>query len=106
VPLPSPAAGQAKDAAKLDDEERPRLRKQALDWLRADLAAWIKLIARGPPTDRVAVQQKLKHWQMDSDLAGIRDATALAKLVAEDRAACEKLWADVAALLKKANEKQ
>jgi hypothetical protein len=49
------------------------------------------------------VQQKLKHWQMDSGLAGIRDATALAKRVAEDRAACEKLWADVAALLKKAN---
>jgi hypothetical protein len=97
VPPPSPTPGQAKDAAKLDDEERPRLRKQALDWLRADLAAWTKLIDRGLPTDRVAVQQKLKHWQMDSDLAGIRDATALANRVAEDR---------VAALLKKANEKQ
>ena len=30
------------------------------------------------------------------------DKAALAKLPAEERAACEKLWADVAALLKKA----
>jgi hypothetical protein len=44
----------------------------------------------------------LRYWQHDLDLAGIRDAAMLAKLPAEERAACEKLWADVAALLKKA----
>jgi hypothetical protein len=32
------AAGQSKDAAKLDDKVRARLRQQALGWLRADLA--------------------------------------------------------------------
>ncbi|HTU90936.1 MAG TPA: tetratricopeptide repeat protein, partial [Gemmataceae bacterium] len=32
------AAGQGEDAAKLDDKEKARLRKQARDWLRADLA--------------------------------------------------------------------
>ena len=42
------------------------------------------------------------HWQEDRDLAGVRDKDALAKLPAEERAAWEKLWADVAALLKKA----
>jgi hypothetical protein len=55
----------------------------------------------GKPADRAAVQQALRHWQEDSDLAGIRDAAALAKLPAEERTACEKLWADVAALLQK-----
>jgi hypothetical protein len=47
----------------------------------------------------------LRHWQKDSDLAGIRDAAVLDKLLVEERAACERLWADVAALLKKAEEK-
>jgi len=40
-----------------------------------------------------------------SDLAGIRDAEAVAKLPADERAAFMQLWADVAALLKKAEEK-
>jgi len=47
----------------------------------------------------------LDHWQKDSDLAGIRDAAALAKLPAEEQKAFTQLWADVAALLKKAEEK-
>jgi serine/threonine-protein kinase len=92
------AAGQEEDAAKLDDKERARLRRQAIGWLRADLA----LRRQQLDTDRAAAQQALKHWQQDSHLAGLRDAAALAKLSAEERAACEKLWADVAALLKTA----
>jgi hypothetical protein len=44
----------------------------------------------------------LRHWQQDSDLAGLREAAALAKLPPEVRAACGRLWADVAALLEKA----
>ncbi len=43
------------------------------------------------------------HWQQDTDLAGIRDAAALAKLPADEQKACTQLWADVAALLKKAS---
>ena len=46
----------------------------------------------------------MRHWQKDTDLAGIRDAAALAKLPAEEQKACTQLWADVAALLKKAAE--
>jgi hypothetical protein len=46
----------------------------------------------------------LQSWQQDSDLAGIRDAAARARLQPEERAAYERLWADVAALLKKAGE--
>jgi len=98
------AAGQGEDAVKLDDKERTRLRQQALDWLRADLALRSKQLASGQPADRATVRQKLRYWQKDSDLAGIRDAAALMKLPAEQRAACAKLWADVAALLKKAGE--
>jgi tetratricopeptide (TPR) repeat protein len=96
------AAGQGEDVAKLDDKERTRLRQQAREWLRADLVLRTKQLETGQPADRVAVQRALRHWQNDSDLAGLRDAVALAKLPAEEGAACKRLWADVAALLKKA----
>ena len=98
------AAGQGEDAAKLDDKDKARLRQQALDWLRADLALRTKQLESGKPDDRAEVQQALSHWQEDSDLAGLRDAAALAKLPAEERAACERFWSDVAALLKKAEK--
>jgi serine/threonine-protein kinase len=96
------AAGRGKSAAKFDDKGKTRLRKQALDWLRADLAMRSKQLEGSKPADRGAVQQALRHWQQDSDLVGIRDAAALAKLPGAERAVCEQLWADVAALLKKA----
>ena len=96
------AAGQGEDAAKLDDKERARLRQQALDWLRADLALWSKLLSSAQSAARVAVQQQMQHWQKDSDLAVIRDKAALAKLPAEEQKAFAQLWADVAALLQKA----
>jgi superkiller protein 3 len=96
------AAGQGEDATKLGDQGRARLRKQGLSWLRADLVAYAKLIASGPPAARNLVLTRLQHWQQDSDLPGLRDQDALVKLPAEERAACERLWADVAALLKKA----
>jgi tetratricopeptide (TPR) repeat protein len=96
------AASQGDDAARLDDKERTRLRKQALDWLRADLALRSKQLEAGKPADRSQVQSTLRHWQQDSDLASVRDTAALAKLPADERKACAQLWADVAALLKKA----
>ena len=48
------------------------------------------------------VQKTLQHWQQDTDLAGIRDAAALVNLPADEQQACTRLWADVAALQKKA----
>ena len=98
------AAGQGTDADKLDDKEYTRLRRQALDWLRADLDAWGKRLDGGKPADRKRVQDQLKHWQDDTDLAGVRDAKALAKLPAAEQAAWRKLWDDVAELVKKAGD--
>jgi tetratricopeptide (TPR) repeat protein len=95
------AAGQGEDAAKLDDQERARLRKLALGWLRADLALRTKQLESGKPADRAEVQ-KMGYWQWDSELSGIRDTAALAKLPSQEQKAFAQLWADVAALLKKA----
>ena len=94
------------DPAKLDDKERARLRQQALAWLRADLALWAKDVEGGKPADRGAAQRTLRHWQRDTDLAGVRDKEALAKLPEAERAEWEKLWTEVAALLKKAEAKK
>jgi hypothetical protein len=98
------AAGQGGDAAKLDDKEKARLRQQAFDWLRADLVLHGKQLESGNPADRAAERQALSHWQKDPDLAGIRDKAALEKLPAEVEKAFTQLWADVAALLNRAEE--
>jgi hypothetical protein len=88
-----------------DDAAKAKLRRQALDWLKAELAVWTKQLESGPPEARPHVVMTLSHWRKDTDLAGLRDEAALAKLPAEERQAFTRLWADVAALLKKAQEK-
>ena len=95
-------SGQGKDDPPLDDATKARWRKQAIDWLKADLAAWSKILASGPPQVRQAITQTLQHWKADTDLAGLRDAAALAKLPDDEQKACRALWAEVDALLAKA----
>ena len=46
----------------------------------------------------------LLHWQIDGDLAGIRDEAALAKLLEAERKAWQRLWGDVKALLERAQD--
>jgi hypothetical protein len=60
-----------------------------------------KQVDSGPPATRATLQQKLRHWQQDSALAGIRDQTALNRLPAQEQQAFAQLWSDVAALLAK-----
>jgi tetratricopeptide (TPR) repeat protein len=91
--------GQGVDAAGSTAAERLAWRRQALTWLRDDLAAWSRQL-QAAPTGDPAVAQTLRQWQADPDLAGLRDPAALARLSAEERAACERLWADVAGLLR------
>ncbi len=74
------AAGQGQDAAKLDDKERARLRRQALDWLRADLVLWSKQVENAKPNALAVARQTLRHWQEDTDLTSLRDTTALDRL--------------------------
>jgi tetratricopeptide (TPR) repeat protein len=95
------AAGQGKEAPKPDDKERARLRRQALGWLRADLALWGREAMKATPQARATVQKTLRHWQKDPDLAGVRQADTLEKLPEAERADWKKLWGEVAALLKK-----
>jgi serine/threonine-protein kinase len=118
------AAGQGKGAENLAEHERAQLRGQALAWLTADLQALRKIIAAaesgkagqpplspleklaGPGNSRAVevlqALERLKHWQRDTDLAGVRDEKQLALLPAAEQKSWRALWAEVAALAKKA----
>ncbi len=89
------AAGKGKDDPAPNDATRVVLRRQALGWLRSDLAAWVKIQKDGPPTKRGEVGPTLRHWKRDTDLAGLRDEAELAKLPEAERDACRNLWIEV-----------
>jgi Tfp pilus assembly protein PilF len=93
------AAGQATDDPKPDDAARAMLRVQALDRLKAEFAAWEKMLDSGDAQARPVVAQTLQHWKVDPDLAGVRDAEALARLPESERVAWRSLWSEVDALL-------
>jgi serine/threonine-protein kinase len=96
------AAGKGKDEPPPDSAAKAKLRGQALDWLQAERAAWARVLDADGAQARSVVAQNLRHWQADSDLAGVRDRDALAKLPADERRAWEALWEDVEARLKSA----
>jgi tetratricopeptide (TPR) repeat protein len=97
--------GQGQDAAGLDAKERARLRKQALDWLHADLSAWRRLLDKEPDKARPVVAPRMKHWLADPDFAGVR-GEGLAKLPAAERQPWQQLWDDVAGTLARAQGKK
>jgi tetratricopeptide (TPR) repeat protein len=95
-------SGQGQDKPPLDEPAKARWRKQALDWLKADLAAWSTALQSGPPQARESIAKTLQHWKADPDLAGLREPTALAKRPPDEQQTCRALWANVDALVTKA----
>jgi tetratricopeptide (TPR) repeat protein len=93
------AAGSDADAGQLDDMERVGMRKQCLEWLRADLTAYAKLLECGKTEDRTLVINRLRHWKRDPQLTYVREATDIADLSGEEQQACKQLWSEVEALL-------
>jgi eukaryotic-like serine/threonine-protein kinase len=91
--------GLGKDAADLSAVERTRWRKQARDWLRADLAAWTETLDSDAPMARDLAKKMLTLWQTDPDLAGIRELIALDKFSPGERQECVSLWNAVSAAL-------
>jgi hypothetical protein len=94
--------GFGKDAATLDGTERARLRRQALDWLRAHLEAWERVLQKHPDKGRSAATKHFQEWLADPDFRGVRGPTALAKLPEAERQPWQKLWEEVAATLARA----
>jgi serine/threonine protein kinase/Flp pilus assembly protein TadD len=97
--------GQGEDGAPLDEPRRASWRRQALDWLRADLAAYRRLLEEEPDKARPLVSKRMQHWQKDTDLAGVRGAETLARLPEDERLSWQQLWADVADMQARAEGK-
>jgi hypothetical protein len=93
--------GQGQDADEVDDTERARLRRRALDWLRADRQAWDRRIDREP--DKVPkIVEQMRHWLTDTDFAGVRGAGALARLPEAERGPWQTVWSEIADTLARA----
>lgn len=95
--------GQRRDVPPLDAAARAGWRRQAIEWLQAELAARKESLPAADAAQRTAIAKTLAHWQSDRDLAGLRDEPALADLASDEQAACRAFWADVAQQLAQAN---
>jgi serine/threonine protein kinase/tetratricopeptide (TPR) repeat protein len=95
------SSGQGKDVDQIDSTERARLRRQALDWLRADLAAYRQALDKQPVKAR-PVLERMEHWLQDKDFIGVRGPKALAKLPDAERQEWQKLWEELEKLRKRA----
>src|SRR5262249_23180250 len=87
------ARAAADGEAGLGETERAGLRRQALDWLRADLALRTKL-----RKDSKSAAEALKLWETDDALPMVRDRRPLEQLPSDERKEWSRLWADVATL--------
>ncbi len=90
--------GRGTDAAGLEETERAGWLRQARDWLRADLAAWVRVLDSNPAA-RGEVWKALTLWRVDPDLACVRDLGELDKVAADERKEYLALWGEVAAVI-------
>jgi serine/threonine-protein kinase len=97
--------GGGEDGAGLGEAERARWRKQAREWLRADLVLHANRLDTGSPADRTEVRRQMQRWRTDPHLAGVRGVEAIARLPAEEREGWARLWAEAEALRQKGPEK-
>jgi serine/threonine-protein kinase len=94
------SAVQGSQETRPGEQERVGLRRQALDWLQADLELRTQLLKDDKATDLRSLRGwSLSGWQTHPALASVRDGAALTKLPDAEREQWQRLWAHVAALL-------
>ncbi len=89
------AAGQGVNNPPPDEASRNKLRRQAIDWLKSELKAWVKFLDAGKEEDRKATIFAVGHWLEDPDLASLRGIEALAKLPECEREELRAIWKGV-----------
>jgi eukaryotic-like serine/threonine-protein kinase len=98
------ASGKGQDART--SAEQTHCRAKALDWLQADLAIRREQIDNGKPKQASDARAKLRYWQGDADLAGVRDNQSLKEMTVAEREKCTELWRTIEQLLAKPIRKQ
>jgi tetratricopeptide (TPR) repeat protein len=98
------SGGKGADAEKLGSE-RSALRKQALDWLRADLKASRQALVTSGDADKSEIALRMQQWLRDTDLAGVRGREVLSKLSNEERESWQSFWEEVEEVRRRATQK-
>jgi hypothetical protein len=96
--------GVGSDAATLSASDRIAWRRQALEWLQADLITCTKYLDADFTANRDLVRGILGNWKSDSDLSGLREQSAIERMSTVDKNACLELWQDVEIVLKRTRE--
>jgi serine/threonine protein kinase len=97
-------SGRGRDDPAPDEVAKARFRSLALDWLRLELGWWSRYLESGQPNARPVVLSHMNHWKNYRELAGIRNADALARLPEAERKDWQAFWAEVDALARKSGE--
>jgi serine/threonine-protein kinase len=97
--------GLSHDHPKLNDSQRARWRKQSLEWLRADMAAWSKTLDGDSPGSREVAKTMLTFWLIEPDLVRLREPPALTELPAQEREEWASLWGQIRIALEKASHR-
>lgn len=92
-------AGYETEKSDVPPDERARWRKQAREWLLADIAGWYKQLEQNDPSIRGVALARFQSWRTNRNLASIRDADCLSTLSSAEWADCLAIWKKVDALL-------
>ena len=87
--------GLGEDVPRLSDAERTNWRRQAREWLRADLAAWATTLESDSQASRELAKEMLTLWLVEPDVARLREPGALINLPTEEREEWTSLWGEV-----------
>lgn len=92
------ASGVGEDTTMLADRRREALRRQALNWLKAEYSAWAERHRLGRPGQRTVAATAVRVWLHSEDLACVRDEQMLSKLPFEERRDWQTLWEKITSL--------
>lgn len=98
------AAGSGLDADNIDDDERQRLRLQAISWLQDELAFYARQLEIKSADSRRRTRRMLRYWLRDTDLISIREKQQSEHISVEEMQLRDELWGDVNALLLRASK--
>jgi len=105
--LADPAQAQNLESLSLHDAAQAALqaggeawRRQAREWLAAELDLWAARMQPGPEDARAFARERIGRWLTEPELAPARDGQALEQLPETERREWEALWARAEALSK------